>query len=90
MLWMTESVEPYYSDLASHVDDRSQSLGGIALSPPVFRQHIAGDSQVGFFESETRASQEPPVSARPDQIRTRRPSDPLLRAEPHEGLCLGH
>jgi len=63
MLWMTESVEPCDSDLASHVDDRAQRLGRIALAPRVFRQHIAGDSQVGFFESETRASQEPPVAA---------------------------
>jgi hypothetical protein len=33
MLWMTESVEPCDSDLASHVDDRAQRLGRIAPWP---------------------------------------------------------
>ena len=63
MLWMAESVKPPYPDVASHVDHRSQSLGGIAVPPRVLRQHVAGDSPAGFLESETRTSEEPPITA---------------------------
>jgi hypothetical protein len=90
MLGVAESVEPPHPDLASHVDHRPQSLGGITVAPRVLRQHVAGDGLAGFLEGETSPSEEPPVATGRDEIRAGRPLDPLIRAEPHEGLCLGN
>ncbi len=63
MLWVTERIESCHTDLPSDLNDGSQRLGGIAHSPGILRQHIAGSRLLWCVETQACASQQPTVAA---------------------------
>ncbi len=90
VLRMAERIQSCHTDPASHVGDCPERLRGIALPPGILRQDVAGDGLVRSFEPEARASEQPTVTARPDQVRASWPPLPLRCAELQKGLRVGN
>ena len=88
MLWMAESVKPPYPDVASHVDHRSQSLGGIAVPPRVLGEHISRHGPIWSLESQACPAEQTAIVARADQVRSCRPALPLGGAEREKRLSV--
>lgn len=84
VLRMTERVDPNNIDLAGHLHHCLQRFGGIPLPPSILRKDVAGYRFGRPFESQARASEQPAVRTRPDQVGPSRRTFPLGRTERQE------
>ncbi len=89
MLGVTNCVQPPDANRSSGLNHRVKRFGRVSLSPRILGEDITRRGSVRRFERQPGATQKRPVSACPNEVRTRWPAIPFGLAERDERVRIG-